>query len=79
MKIRTLATVVALGASLVAGGGCLIDDTGAPQSGSQQGPRASLPDSGAPNRRESAAKTIRDADPNQPADADLQVAPPPAR
>ena len=78
MKIQTLARVIAVGGSLVAGG-CLIDDTGAPQSRSQQGPTASLPDSGAPNRRESAAKTIRDADPNQPAEADLQVAPPPTQ
>ncbi len=41
--------------------GCLIDDTSGTR-GQAAAPAASVPDSGSPVRRESPAKTLRDAD-----------------
>jgi hypothetical protein len=59
--------------------GCLIDDGGQPR-GQSNAPAASVPDSGSPIRRESAAKTLNDADPEPtPADATLEVEPAPGR
>jgi hypothetical protein len=68
--------LIALSAS-----GCLIDDTGKPR-GQANVPAASVPDSGGPARRESAAKTLNDAEP-EPAPSrngdTLEVEPAPGR
>jgi hypothetical protein len=58
--------------------GCVIDDhDNSVRSGPTPAPTASVPDAGSPIRRESAAETLKDADPAEPArgDATLEVAP----
>ena len=60
--------------------GCLIDDSGAGPGPGPRAPTASVPDAGGPTRRESAAKTLNDADPDRPpAEGTLDVPPPPAQ
>ncbi len=63
---------------VLGGGGCIVDDN-AGGHGQSNVPAASVPDSGSPVRRESAAKTFKDAENDTPADADLKVAPPPVQ
>ena len=56
--------------------GCLIDDRAGAETRTPAAPTASVPDAGSPGRRESAAKTLRDAEFEQaPADATLEVQP----
>ena len=49
--------------------GCVIDDRGGSR-GQPDAPAASVPDSGSPVRRESPAKTLKDAEPVPPAGED---------
>ncbi len=72
------ALLFALGASV---SGCLIDDSGSVGE-RPAGPTATVPDAGGPARRESAAKTLNDAEPERPAGDDgatLEVEPNPSR
>lgn len=67
--------------TMAGGGGCIVDDNGGTR-GQANAPTATVPDAGSPIRRESAAKTLNDADPEPPAAADgdtLQVEPAPGR
>ena len=66
--MRTPITTCALMLLTLTASGCLIDDTGRPK-GQSSGPTASVPDSGGPARRESAAKTLNDAEPAAPAES----------
>lgn len=65
--------------AMTAAPGCRIDDSGANRARTPApAPTASVPDAGGPLRRESAAKTLNEADPQPPSAADenvLQVAP----
>jgi hypothetical protein len=67
--MRTSLAIGALALLALTSSGCLIDDTGRPK-GQSGGPSASVPNSGGPARRESAAKTLKDAEPPAPADSD---------
>ena len=58
--------------------GCVVEDTTG-RRGQPHEPSATIPDSGSPIRRESAAETLREADPEPPADATLEVKPPPVQ
>jgi hypothetical protein len=57
--------------------GCIVDDSPHGNRGRSDLPAATVPDSGSPIRRESAAKRINDVDPDRPADADIKVEPQP--
>lgn len=71
-------TLLALGTGV---SGCLIDDSGGAGENAV-GPTATIPDAGSPVRRESAAKTLNDVDPERPAGDDgatLELEPTPSR
>lgn len=79
IRRRRRVHLVAISLLSVAGlAGCLIDDSGAGPG--PRGPTASVPDAGGPARRESAAKTLNDAEPDRPpAEGTLDVPPPPVQ
>ena len=71
MRTSVFRGVVVCGAvaMTVAVAGCVVDDP-AGSRGQSNAPAASVPDSGNPVRRESAQKTLRDAERDAPAEPD---------